>query len=144
MTRRTIVIILVITAIIAAVAFTTLKKEKTIEGVFLSDTYDIKTENPDEEAKEPYGFASSSDIYVVILLENITVDDKISIQWKKIIENGELLVQEDTIIEKQEGSGPLIISLSKKNNIHEEGTYRIYVQLNDQNTIERSFTVKEE
>ncbi len=144
MTRRTITIILVITAIIAAVAFTTLKKEKAIEKVFLSDTYDIETDTMYEGVKELDEFESGSDIYAVVLLENITVDDTISIKWKKIMGSDELLVQEDTVIEKQEGSGPLIISLSKKNNMHEAGTYKIYVTLNDQKTMERSFTVKKE
>jgi len=143
MTKRTIIIILVITVIIALIAFTTLKKEKTIEKVLLSDSYSIETDESDTVVKELDEFESSSEIYAVIMLKNITLDDSINIQWKRIEETRELLVQEDALIEKQEGSGPLVISLAKKNDEHESGTYKIYVKLNETEAIEKSFTVKE-
>jgi NurA-like 5'-3' nuclease len=144
MTRRTITILLVITAIVAVVAFTTLKKEKAIEKVLLSDSYSTETGDSAETVRELNEFESSSDIYAVIMLKNITPDDSISIQWKRIEENGELLIQEDSVIEKQEGSGPLIISFAKKNDIHEAGKYKIYVKLNESEAIEKTFTVKKE
>ena len=144
MTRRTITILLVITAIVAVVAFTTLKKEKAIEKVLLSDSYSTETGDSAETVRELNEFESSSDIYAVIMLKNITPDDSISIQWKRIEENGELLIQEDAVIEKQEGSGPLVISLAKKNDIHEAGKYKIYVKLNESEAIEKTFTVKKE
>jgi hypothetical protein len=141
MTRRTITIILVITAIIAVVAFTTLKKEKAIEEVILSDSYSADTGDNHEEIKDLVEFLSGSDIYAIIMLENVTPDDSISIQWKRMEENKELLVQEDIIIEKQEGSGHLVVSLSKKNDMHKPGIYKISVKLNESAAMEKRFTV---
>ena len=141
MTRRTITIILVITAIIAMVAFTTLKKEKAIEEVLLSDSYSTDTGDSYEEIKDLSEFESGSDIYAIIILENITPDDSISIQWKRMEENIELLVQEDIIVEKQEGSGHMVVSLSKKNDMHKPGVYKLSVRLNGAEAIEKTFTV---
>lgn len=143
MARRTITIILVITAIIAAVAYTTLEREKAIDRVLLSDSYSTLASDPAAEVKELSEFENGSEIYVIIMLENITMDDSINVQWKRVVEEGEILVQEDTIIEKQEGTGPLVISLAKKNDMHEAGKYKLYVSLNELETIEKSFEVKE-
>ncbi len=142
MKRRTITLILVITAIIAVIAFTTLKKETTVEKIILTDSYDAVTAGLDMTVNEMGEFESNSEIYAIIFLKNINIGDNLNIQWKKINGNGEKLVQEDTFIEKQEGSGPLVVSLVAKSSQHDTGSYKIYVKLNDIEMHEKTFTVR--
>lgn len=141
MTRRSIVLILVITAIITSIAFISLSKEKAIDYVVLSKNSDVYLDKTDISSNESYVFESNSEIYAIIMLKNIKTNDRINVKWKKIEENKEILIQEDNIIEKNEGSGPLVISLLRKNNKHNPGNYILYTSLNENPAIEKQFTI---
>ena len=142
MTRRTITLLIIITVIIGVIAFVTLNKEASIENVILTDDYSTEKSEAEIIENESAEFNSSSNIYAVILLKNITIDDSINICWKKIEKSQETLIQEDIIIEKQKGSGHLVVSMIKKNDKHENGNYKLYVKLNDSGAIEKPFTIR--
>jgi hypothetical protein len=142
MNRKTIVILIVLTAIFAVVALTLLKKETTIENVIISNNADLIENEAKNTEDTQIEFTRESEIFAIILVKNITKKDTISIKWE-IIENiTEKIVQDDKVIPKEEGSGELIVSLARKNNQHEIGKYKLSVSLNNQTPIIKEFTVK--
>ncbi|MBM3707203.1 MAG: hypothetical protein FJW69_02505 [Actinobacteria bacterium] len=144
MNRKTITVLIVLTAIFALVIFTILKKETAIVNVLLSDKAELTENELKNIENAPAVFNKESEIYAAISVKNITKEDTISIKWEIIDNNNDntKTIQEDRIVSKEEGSGEIAVSLARKNNQHETGKYRVYVRLNNQATITKEFTVK--
>jgi len=142
MNRKTITVLIILTAIFALVIFTLLKKETAIENVLISDKAELTEDEVKTTGDTQVDFNIESEIFAIISVKNITKNDTISIKWE-IIEGSTLkTVQEDKVIPKEEGSGEITVSLARKNNQHETGKYTVYVSLNNRNLITKEFTVK--
>ena len=71
MSARNIVIIIVVTAIFAAVAFTMLQKEPGIENVIITGTPGFTGSEDPSSIASTDSFNSNADIFIVIFVKNI-------------------------------------------------------------------------
>jgi hypothetical protein len=143
MNRRIITLIILVTVIIGVVAFTTLKKEPSIEQVLITDNKDVSPSVDISENEDEVQFTGDSEIYTILFLKDIAIGNTIDLQWKRVEAGQEVLVQRDNFTEKEEGSGILIVSLAKINNGHLPGIYKIYVRLNELDYLEKKFDIKD-
>lgn len=146
MSRKAIVILIVITAIFAAIAFSSVKASPSIENALITDNDKFSETELDayEGQTEDFIFTSgaSLNIYAVIFVKNITSKDQIGLKW--IIEDGgtEKTIQEESIKPEGDGSGKIVISLAKKDGGYETGNYKAILTLNDSQQLTKRFTIK--
>lgn len=151
MNRRIIIILIVVSAIIAVIAYTFLMEKTEIKKVIFSEDKsltDAEVENYD--IKTIPAFNEQSQIYAIIIASDIKKGDKLKIRWN--INNPEvtgpgskdnsLLVQEDSIEIKQEGSGKIIVSLVKKDDMNAVGDYSVDIYLRENSPLTYYFKIE--
>ena len=142
MSARNIVIIIVITAIFVAIAFTLLQKEPGIEKVIITASPEFTGNEDTGSISSESSFDSNSDIFLVIFVKNIKKESTFKVKWS-FVENGtEITVQEDSITSKKEGSGTVSVSLAKKNGLHQAGPYKTTVLFDGKEPLINEFNVK--
>ena len=142
--RKNILIIILITAIFAAIAFTLVQQKHGIEKVIITKDISIleavQGENFQKDAshKDNYDeikvFDSNTDIqiYAIIYINNLNAGDRIDLEWIKVIDTKEEIVQNNQLTLKNESNGTVAISFVKKNDKYEKGYYSVYVKYNGQ------------
>ncbi|MDD3776945.1 MAG: hypothetical protein PHN32_05005 [Actinomycetota bacterium] len=129
MSKRSIIIIVVVTLILVAISLTTYYRDPEIKNIYLSE---LKTK-PMPSTIEPLFYASStSDIYLIIEAENLKTQHTLAVDWEKENQDGYSLVQHDTITPQTEGSGTITISMIKRDGSLQPGKYKVSVTLADQ------------
>ena len=143
MKKRTIIILVLCAALIAAVAIISLKKDPAITGLYLSDAPAAShKEEPGKEVVKIKEFQSKdSDIYLIINIRDLDTEDIIEVSWTISDKDGDTIFQENTISPERSGSGEIIIYLLKRNGEYPEGHYTIEVMLNGLHEMENEFTV---
>ncbi len=143
MNKRTIIILVLCAALIAAVTIISLREDPAITGLYLNDAPALPHEGEtDKEVEEVKEFQSkSSDIYLIIGIRDLDTDDVIEVTWTLSDKNGDAIFQENTINPERAGSGEIIIYLLKRNGKYPEGYYTIEAMLNDSSKMENEFTV---
>lgn len=141
MSKRTIILLLVCTAILIAVSVTAIHHEPAISDIFISSTKDISEAQMESLPASAEFNDPASDIYLIILARYLTEDDSIEVRWH-LKEGGKYrLVQEDSITPEKKGSGKIIVSLARKNSLHREGDYMVEVLLTGLEKVSKSFSV---
>ena len=146
MSRKAIIILIVITAIFAIIAFVSVKTSPSIENAFITDNNKLteKELSNDLSQNKDTVFTGNPglNIYAVIFVKDITEKDQIKLKW--IFEDGssEKTIQEDLIKPASNGSGQIVVSLSKKDNGFENGNYKAVLSLNDSQNLTKKFTIK--
>ena len=144
MNKRTIIILVLCTALIAAVTIISLRKDPAITGLYLNDAPTLShKEETDKEISEVKEFQSKgSDIYLIIGIRDLDTEDIIEVTWTISDKDGDTIFQENTISPERPGSGEIIIYLLKRNGEYPEGYYTIEANLNDSLKIENEFITR--
>jgi len=136
MSRKNIIILLVIAAIFAAIAFTLFQKNPGIERVVISEDAGITGSYTYSGDPPVPAFSKNSQLYAVIFIKNAKTDDMINIKWINKKNDDEAIVQENQLtLKKEEGSGKIAVSLAKKDSTYQEGSYIVKVNYRDQEFI---------
>jgi|GEM_PF-3121373 len=142
MNARNIAIIIVITAIFAAIAFTMLQKEPGIEKVIITGTPGFTGNEDPGSISSTDSFNSNADIFIVIFVKNIKKDSVFKVTWTYFENGTEVPVQEDLITSNKEGSGTVSVSLAKKDGLHKPGAYKTTVLFDGKEPLINEFNVK--
>jgi hypothetical protein len=140
MKKRNILIIIILTIILAIVSITTLQKKPDIENIYLSSSKDSSL-NELSQYNHNYFNSRNSNIYLIINVKHLTTEDEIRVEWEKIEDNSNEIIQSNTVKPEQKGSGKIIILLVKKNGIYSPGSYNVKVYLNRDNKISEKFYI---
>jgi hypothetical protein len=140
---RDIIIIIILTMILAIASINTLEREPEIESIYLSSDIDLDFERLKLENDHNFNSAESN-IYLIMKVNNLTVDDNIIVKWKKTEDaNAQKVVQEDAFNPVQDGSGKIVILMVKKNNRYTAGKYCVEAGLNKSNNmISEQFSIE--
>ena len=143
MNKRTIIILVLCAALIAAVTIISLMKDPAITGLYLSDEPILShKEEIDKEVAEVKEFQSKdSDIYLIIGIRDLGTEDTIEVTWTISAKDGDTIFQENTISPERPGSGEIIIYLLKRDETYPEGDYIIEAVLNSSQKIQAEFEV---
>jgi len=146
MNKRTIIILVLCAALIAAVTIISLRKDPAITGLYLSDAPALSyEEETDKEATKVKEFQSKgSDIYLIIGIRDLDTEDIIEVSWTISDKDDDIVFQENTISPERAGSGEIIIYLLKRNGEYPEGYYTIEAMLNDLRQMQIEFTIDAE
>jgi hypothetical protein len=145
MNRKSIVILILLAAILAAVIYTLLIKEPLIEKVIITEKKSLsETEllSISTDKTSEFVLKNNSDIYAIFKVKNLETGNTINIRWFIVKDNKEELVQEDSFATKKEGSGQIVIGLIMKNNAYERGNYRMEYTLSGGAPIFVNFIIK--
>lgn len=141
MNKRTIIILVLCAALIAAVAVISLIKDPGITGLYLSSvpTFD---DTGDIDKRSTARFQSEgSDIFLIIGIRDLDTEDKIEVSWTISGSGSGVIFQENTISPKESGSGEIIIYLLKRDKAYPEGDYIVEAVLNSSQKIRAEFVV---
>ena len=146
MNKRTIIILVLCTALIAAVTIISLRKDPAVTGLYLSDAPALShNEETDKEVAKVQEFQSKgSDIYLIIGIRDLDTEDIIEVTWTIEDNDEDTVFQENTISPEVPGSGEIIIYLLKRNGEYPEGYYTIEAILNDLYKMQLEFIVNAE
>jgi hypothetical protein len=146
MNKRTIIILVLCAALIAAVTIISLRKDPAITGLYLSDAPALShEEETDKEITKVKEFQSKgSDIYLIIGIRDLENEDIIEVSWTISDKDGGTIFQENTISPERAGSGEIIIYLLKRNGEYPEGYYTIEANLNGLRKMQIEFTIDAE
>jgi len=142
MKKRDILIITLLTIILIIVLTTTLQKKPQIESIYLSSNKDSDFE--ELQLNKNYSFDSrNSDIYLIIKVKHLKVNDKIKVEWSKIEndDNNYSTIQKNIFEIKEDGSGKIVILLVKRSKFYSPGKYNVEVYLNDESKISEKFYI---
>ena len=146
MSRKAIIILIVITALFAIIAFVSVKTSPSIENAFITDNNKLTEKELSNDLSQNKDIVFTGNpglnIYAVIFVKDITEKDQIKLKW--VFEDGssEKTIQEDLIKPASSGSGQIVVSLAKKDNGFENGNYKAVISLNDSQNLTKKFTIK--
>ncbi len=145
MNRKSIVILILLAAIFAAVIYTMLIKEPLIEKVIITEKKSLsKTEMQSQAAGKTDDFIldNNSGIYAIFIVKDLEIGNTINIKWFIIKDSKQELIQDDSVTTKKEGSGQIATGLIMKNRSYEPGNYMMQYALNGGTPVPVNFTVK--
>lgn len=142
MGKRNIIIIIIITLVLIIAAFTIIYTKPDIANLYLcsdkNSTAVVQNQNDD------YYFKSThTNIYLVIEVRNVTIDDEIKAMWRKIDDSFSEIIQKNIVYPEKKGSGNIIISLVKKDDRYLPGSYSVEVYLNGYKDATKDFFISE-
>jgi len=141
MTKRNIIILIACTGLLIIVVVTTMQEKPEIENIYLSTDrdYDFEKSAPDDD----YSFGShDQDIYLIIEVKRLDPEDEIKVEWLKAEEDSYDVIQQNIINPEEKGSGKIIISLIKHDDIYFAGNYIVKTYLNGDKKITEEFYVQ--
>jgi hypothetical protein len=145
MNRKSIVILILLAAIFAAVIYTMLIKEPLIEKAIITEKKSLSEAEmqilPSGKADD-FVFNNSSGIYAIFIVKDLKTGNTINIKWFKVENSKEELMQDDSVTTKKEGSGQIATSLIMKNDAYEPGNYRMEYALNGATPVSINFVIK--
>jgi hypothetical protein len=143
MNKRTIIILVLCAALIAAVTIISLRKDPAVTGLYLNTAPALpNNEESDKEVAEVKEFRSKgSDIYLIIGIRDLDTEDIIEVTWTISGKDENTVFQENTISPEIPGSGEIIIYLLKRNDEYPEGYYIIEAMLNDSHKMQIEFII---
>lgn len=142
MNIKNIAILIIITAIFAAIAFTLIKKEPQIEKAIVTDSLNFSENDLRKGSADINTFNTDSDVYLILLVKDLKKESNFKIRWIRTESGADEIIQEDSIHTKKEGSGTLSLSLSKKDNRYQPGFYTVNITFEDKEPVIKEFNVK--
>ncbi len=143
MKKINIIILIICTIILIIVSITTvIKKRPDIENIYLSSDRDSSFDKL-KQNNNYYFDGRNLDIYLIIEVKHLTTEDEIKVQWEKIENSSCKIIQKNIVNPEQKGSGKIIISLVKKNDMYPSGGYNVRVYLNGGSKISKKFYISD-
>jgi hypothetical protein len=140
MSKASIVIIIICTAIIAAVVFFTLKEEPGMEDIYLVSHENIEEASPEEAGVTDFHGRDSS-IYVIIQVKDVKTGDLINIEWVYMDDDSHEIIQKDCVEIDIDGSGKLAVYFLKRDSAYYPGKYKVRAEYNGTQEREEQFTI---
>ena len=142
MKKRNIIIFIICTGLLIIVVMTTMQEKPDIENIYLS--LDKNSDSGNSTPGNDYNFsAQDSDIYLIMEIKHFGTEDEIEVQWIKTENNSSDIIQKNIINPEKKGSGKIIVSLIKHNNIYSAGNYSVATYLNGDKKITEEFYIIE-
>ena len=145
MNRKSIVILILLAAILAAVIYTLLIKETLVEKVIITEKKSLseaEMQSLPSDKTDNFVFNNSSGIYAIFIVKDLKAGNTISMKWFKINDSKEELMQDDSVTTKKEGSGQIATGFIMKNDAYEPGNYRMEYSLDGGTPISVNFIIK--
>ncbi|HAJ95202.1 MAG TPA: hypothetical protein DCP02_03110 [Actinobacteria bacterium] len=139
MSKTNIIILIICTAIFIVVIVSTLKPDPGIGEIYLVSS--DSAVGISVEDKKISDFDTAAGIYLVIPVKDIKAGDTISTSWIQYAEDGQKIIQEDSIAVKNDGSGEIIVYFLKRDDAYYPGDYKAEVEYNNQEKAEAFFTI---
>lgn len=142
MKKINIIILIICTIILIIVSITVMQKRPEIENIYLSS--DRNSSFDKLKQNNNYYFDSRNlDIYLIIEVKHLITEDEIKVQWEKIENDSCKIIQKNIVNPQQKGSGKIIISLVKKNDMYPPGNYNVEIYLNGSSKISKKFYISD-
>ena len=141
MTKRNIIILIACTGLLIIVIITTMQEKPDIENIYLSidRDSDFETSGSDND----YSFSRHDpDIYLIIEVKRLGPEDEIIVEWLKIEDGSYDVIQKNIINPEKKGSGKIIISLIKHDDVYSAGNYIVETYLNGDKKITEEFYIQ--
>lgn len=143
MKKINIIILIICTIILIIVSITTvIKKRPDLENIYLSSDRDSSFDQL-KQNNNYYFDSQNLDIYLIIEVKHLTTEDEIKVQWEKIENSSYKIIQKNIVNPEQKGSGKIIISLVKKNDMYPPGNYNVRIYLNGGSIISKKFYISD-
>jgi hypothetical protein len=145
MNRKSMVILILLTAIFAAVIYSLLKKEPLIEKVIITDKKSLseaEMQSQSSDKTNDFILNSNAGIYAIFIVKDLKIGNTLNIKWLIIKDSKEELIQDDSVTTKKEGSGQIATGLIMKNSAYQSGNYRMEAALNAGAPISVNFIIK--
>jgi hypothetical protein len=145
MNRQSIVILILLAAIFAAVIYTLLIKEPLIEKVIITEKKSLSEAEMQSQPSDTAGdfiLDNSSGIYAIFIVKDLKAGNTINIKWSMVKDSKEELIQEDSVTTKKEGSGQIATGFIMKNGAYEPGNYRMQYNFNGGAPMTINFIIK--
>jgi len=143
MKKINIIILIICTIILIIVSITTvIKKRPDLENIYLSSDRDSSFDQL-KQNNNYYFDSQNLDIYLIIEVKHLTTEDEIKVQWEKIENSSCKIIQKNIVNPEQKGSGKIIISLVKKNDMYPPGNYNVRIYLNGGSKISKKFYISD-
>ncbi|NQT66450.1 MAG: hypothetical protein HQ569_02595 [Actinobacteria bacterium] len=140
MKKINIIILIICTIILIIVSITVMQKRPDIESIYLSSDRDSSFDKL-KQNNNYYFDSQNLDIYLIIEVKHLTTEDEIKVQWEKIENSSYKIIQKNIVNPEQKGSGKIIISLVKKNDMYPPGNYNVRIYLNGVSKISKKFYI---
>ncbi|MBA7559612.1 hypothetical protein ES708_01227 [subsurface metagenome] len=140
MKKINIIILIICTIILIIVSITVMQKRPDIESIYLSSDRDSSFDKL-KQNNNYYFDSQNLDIYLIIEVKHLTTEDEIKVQWEKIENSSYKIIQKNIVNPEQKGSGKIIISLVKKNDMYSPGNYNVRIYLNGVSKISKKFYI---
>lgn len=142
MKKINIIILIICTIILIIVSITVMQKRPDIETIYLSSDRDSSFDKL-KQNNNYYFDSRNLDIYLIIEVKHLTTEDEIKVEWEKIENSSYKIIQKNIVNPEQKGSGKIIISLVKKNDIYPPGNYNVRIYLNGSSKISKKFYISD-
>lgn len=142
MKKINIIILIICTIILIIVSITVMQKRPDIESIYLSSDRDSSFDKL-KQNNNYYFDSRNLDIYLIIEVKHLTTEDEIKVEWEKIENSSYKIIQKNIVNLEQKGSGKIIISLVKKNDIYPPGNYNVRIYLNGSSKISKKFYISD-
>lgn len=142
MKKINIIILIICTIILIIVSITVMQKRPDIENIYLSSDRDSSFDKL-KQNNNYYFDSRNLDIYLIIEVKHLTTEDEIKVQWEKIENSSYKIIQKNIVNPEQKGSGKIIISLVKKNDMYPPGNYNVRIYLNGSSKISKKFYISD-
>lgn len=142
MKKINIIILIICTIILIIVSITVMQKKPDIENIYLSSDRDSSFDKL-KQNNNYYFDSQNLDIYLIIEVKHLTTEDEIKVEWEKIENSSYKIIQKNIVNPEQKGSGKIIISLVKKNDMYPPGNYNVRIYLNGVSKISKKFYISD-
>jgi hypothetical protein len=142
MKKINIIILIICTIILIIVSITVMQKRPDIENIYLSSDRDSSFDKL-KQNNNYYFDSRNLDIYLIIEVKHLTTEDEIKVEWEKIENSSYKIIQKNIVNLEQKGSGKIIISLVKKNDMYPPGNYNVRIYLNGSSKISKKFYISD-
>lgn len=142
MKKINIIILIICTIILIIVSITVMQKRPDIESIYLSSDRDSSFDKL-KQNNNYYFDSRNLDIYLIIEVKHLTTEDEIKVEWEKIENSSYKIIQKNIVNLEQKGSGKIIISLVKKNDMYPPGNYDVRIYLNGSSKISKKFYISD-
>ncbi|MCD4669933.1 MAG: hypothetical protein K8S14_05765 [Actinomycetia bacterium] len=140
MSKASIIILTICTAILIAVFVFTLKPDPGVGEIYLTSSDKAAGISIEDKGGTDFNAVNSS-IYLMIPVKDVKAGDTIGTNWLYYGKEGYKTMQEDTIAVEEDGSGEIAVYFLKRDDAYYPGDYKAIVEYNDSEKTEISFTV---
>jgi len=141
MSKRSIIILIICTIILIIVSVTTVYNKPEIKDIYISSNKNLIFEESNNNNEPIHIDSLKSNIYLTLIVRYLSVEDEIKINWERVENNEEKIIQQNILHPEKSGSGEIVVSLVRKNQELIPGRYNVEIFLNNKKSITKEFYI---